>query len=86
MNVSRHLTEGDGDSDPRSPSSDCSPSIVFVGRNRAGNWVAREQRGAFGGFFINRAEALKYALFKNGRRPESIIELTREIELDIPDP
>ncbi|MCK1679362.1 hypothetical protein IVA87_07785 [Bradyrhizobium sp. 147] len=69
-----------------SHSSDCAPPIVFVGKNRAGNWVAREQQGAFGGFFINRAEALKYALFKNGHHPESIIEATREIELDIPSP
>ncbi|MCP3368659.1 hypothetical protein [Bradyrhizobium cajani] len=69
-----------------SHSSDCAPPIVFVGKNRAGNWVAREQQGAFGGLFINRAEALKYALFKNGRHPESIIEVTREIELDIASP
>ncbi|PJG51485.1 hypothetical protein CVM73_30855 [Bradyrhizobium forestalis] len=69
-----------------SRSSDCAPPIVFVGRNRAGNWVAREKRGAFGGLFINRAEALKYALFKNGHHPESIIEVAREIELDIPSP
>jgi len=69
-----------------SHSSDCASPIVFVGTNRAGNWVVREQRGAFGGLFISRSEALKYALFKNGRHPESIIEVTREIELDIPSP
>ena len=69
-----------------SRSSDCAPPIVLVGRNRAGNWVAREKRGAFGGLFINRAEALKYALFENGHHPESIIEVAREIELDIPSP
>ncbi|WP_271553770.1 hypothetical protein [Bradyrhizobium sp. CCBAU 45394] len=69
-----------------SHSDDCAPPIVFVGRNRAGNWVAREKRGSFGGLFINRAEALKYALLKNGRHPESVIEVTREIELDIPIP
>ncbi|TFV36446.1 hypothetical protein [Bradyrhizobium niftali] len=67
-------------------SSDRASPIVLVGRNRAGSWVAREQRGSFGGLFINRAEALKYALFKNGHHPESIIEVTREIELDIPSP
>ncbi|WP_271611647.1 hypothetical protein [Bradyrhizobium sp. CCBAU 21362] len=69
-----------------SRSSDCAPPIVFVGRNRAGNWVAREKRGAFGGLFISRAEALKYALFKNGRHPESIIEVACEVELQIPSP
>ncbi|WP_375779172.1 hypothetical protein ACE103_09300 [Bradyrhizobium sp. ma5] len=65
------------------PSRGSAPRIVFVGRNRRGNWVVREQRGSFGGLFINRAQALKYALFENGRHAESIIEVTREIELDI---
>jgi hypothetical protein len=69
-----------------SRSSDCAPPIVYVGRNRAGNWVARETRGAFGGLFIDRLEALKYALFRNGRHPENIIEVAREIELEIPSP
>jgi hypothetical protein len=65
----------------------CSPAvstIVFIGRNRRGNWVAREQNGLFGGLFVNRAQALKYALFENGHHPETIVELSREIELEIP--
>ncbi|WP_271623473.1 hypothetical protein [Bradyrhizobium sp. CCBAU 11430] len=57
--------------------------LIVVGRNRRGNWVARELEGSFGGLFVSRAQALKYALVKNGHHPESIIELTREIELDI---
>ena len=64
----------------------CSPaatSVVFIGRNRRGNWVAREQNGTFGGLFVNRAEAFKYALFENGHHPETIVEVSREIELDI---
>ncbi|UQR61402.1 hypothetical protein LRP30_31370 [Bradyrhizobium sp. C-145] len=56
---------------------------VLVGRNRAGYWVALEQGGSFGGLFVNRTQALKYALFENGGHPESIIEVTREIELEI---
>lgn len=59
-------------------------STVLVGRNRSGNWVAREQSGAFGGLFVNRAQALKYALWENGRHLEAIIEVAHEIELDIP--
>ncbi|WOH80357.1 hypothetical protein RX327_31810 [Bradyrhizobium sp. BEA-2-5] len=65
------------------PSHDPGPRIVFVGRNRAGNWIARERRGTFGGLFVNRAQALKYARLQTGHHPESIIEVTREIELDI---
>jgi hypothetical protein len=38
----------------------------------------------FGGLFVNRAQALKYALFENGHHPETIVEVSREIELDVP--
>lgn len=63
----------------------CSPTAptVLVGRNRRGNWVAREQNGIFGGLFVNRAQALKYALRENGHHPETIVEPSHEIELDI---
>lgn len=65
--------------------SSCRPATptVFVGRNRRGNWIACEQNGIFGGLFVNRAQAFKYALHKNGHHPEAIIELSHEIELDI---
>jgi hypothetical protein len=56
---------------------------VFIGRNSRGRWVAQEQNGLFGGLFVNRAQAIKYALFENGRHPEMIVELSREIELDM---
>ena len=64
----------------------CSPTastVVFIGRNGRGNWVARQQHGMFGGLFVNRAQAFKYALFENGHHPETIVEVSREIELDI---
>ncbi len=64
----------------------CRPvaSIVFVGRNRPGDWIAREQGGIFGGLFVNRTHALKHAVFENSHHPEHIIEESRPIELDIP--
>lgn len=63
----------------------CNPTAptVFVGRNRRGNWIACEQNGIFGGLFVNRAEAFKYALRENGHHPETIVELSHEMELDI---
>ena len=63
----------------------CGPAasnVVLIGRNRRGDWIAREQNGRFGGLFVNRAEAIKYALFENGHHRETIVELSREIELD----
>ena len=58
-------------------------NLVFIGRNSQGQWVAQEQNGLFGGLFVNRAQAVKYALFENGQHPETIVELSSEIELDI---
>jgi len=68
------------------PPSCSSPSaIVFIGRNRRGQWVAQEQNGLYGGLFVNHAQAVKYALFENGHHPETIVELAREVELDMGD-
>jgi hypothetical protein len=66
------------------PPSCSSPStVVFIGRNRRGQWVAQEQNGLYGGLFVSRAQAIKYALFENGQHLETIVELPREIELDM---
>jgi hypothetical protein len=65
------------------PSCRSASTIVFIGRNSRGNWVAQEQNGLYGGLFVNRAQAVKYALFENGHHPETIVELSREIELDM---
>jgi hypothetical protein len=65
------------------PSCSCPSTIVFIGRNSCGQWVAQEQNGLFGGLFVSRAQAVKYALFENGRHPETIVELSRGIELNM---
>jgi hypothetical protein len=65
------------------PSCSASAAHVFIGRNRNGQWVAQAQNGLFGGLFVDRAQAIKYALFENGHHPETIVELSRAIELDI---
>jgi hypothetical protein len=67
-------------------SSRCSLSnIVFIGQNRSGQWIAQHQDGLFGGLFVNRAQAVKFALSENGHHPETIVELARGIELDLGD-
>jgi hypothetical protein len=65
------------------PSCSCTSTIVFIGRNRRGQWVAQQQNGLYGGLFVNRAQAVKYALFENGHHPETVVELSREFELDM---
>jgi hypothetical protein len=65
------------------PSCRSASAIVFIGKDKGGHWVAQEQNGLYGGLFVNRAQAFKYALFENGHHPEMIVELSREIELDM---
>jgi hypothetical protein len=65
------------------PSCSSLSSIVFIGKNHRGQWIAQEQNGLYGGLFVSRAQAIKYALFENGQHPETIVELPREIELDM---
>ncbi len=65
------------------PSCSSASTIVFIGRNSRGNWVVQERSGLFGGLFVNRAQAVRYALFENGHHPETIVELERIIELDM---
>lgn len=40
--------------------------------------------GIFGGLFLTRAQALKYALAENNHHPEAIVEISIEMDLDIP--
>ena len=65
------------------PSCSSASTIVFIGKNSRGQWVAQEQNALYGGLFVNRAQAVKYALFENGHHPETIVELSGEIELEM---
>ena len=61
----------------------CSSHLVIIGRNSRGDWVAQEQNGLFGGLFVNRAQAMKYALFENGDHPATIVLTGNILELDM---
>src|SRR5262245_35959059 len=52
------------------PSPNRAKSLFRVGKNSRGNWVVQDQTGLCGGMFVNRAEALKFAMFENGNRPQ----------------
>ncbi len=64
------------------PSCHSASTIVFIGKNSIGQWVVRQQHGLYGGLFVSRIAAIRYALFENGRHPETIVELLRPIELN----
>jgi hypothetical protein len=61
----------------------CTRSPLFlIGKNSRGNWVVQEEQGNCGGLFVNRAEALKFAKFENGNRPQAVIMVPDIFELD----
>ena len=66
------------------PSTGCSgPPLFLIGRDREGHWVVRDQPGLRGGLFVERSQALKYALFENGNRPQAVIMVPCVLELDM---
>ena len=68
--------------EPPSASGSNSP-LFLIGKNSRGNWVVRDQSGLCGGLFVGRAEALKFAMFENGNRPNAVIMVPGVLELDI---
>jgi hypothetical protein len=66
------------------PSSSCpNNSLFLIGRNRRGQWVVQDPRGLCGGLFVGRAEAVKFAMFENGHRPQAVIMVPGILELDV---
>ena len=65
------------------PSTARAKSLFRVGRNSRGNWVVQDQSGLCGGLFVSRAEAVKFAMFENGNRPQAVIMVPGILELDM---
>jgi hypothetical protein len=61
-------------------------SLFFIGRDSRGNWVVRDQAGLCGGLFINRSEALRFAMLANGHRPRAVIMVPGILEFSIGGP
>jgi hypothetical protein len=59
--------------------------LFFIGKDRRGNWVVQDQQGLCGGLFIDRAEALRFAMFENGHRPQAVVMVPVVFELDLSD-
>jgi hypothetical protein len=69
--------------EPPSASVCSKASLLLIGRDRAGHWVVRDLQGLRGGLFVGRTEALKYALFENGNRPQAVVMVPGVLELDL---
>jgi hypothetical protein len=57
-------------------------SMCMIGKDRKGNWVVQGSRGTYGGLFISRAAALKFAMFENGT-PHAAVMVPGILELNM---
>jgi hypothetical protein len=68
---------------PPSTRATSMPRLFRIGKDSHGNWVAQDQQGLCGGLFVDRAEALKFAMFENGNCPQAVIMVPGVLELDM---
>jgi hypothetical protein len=71
--------------DPSVPSRPKPARPFLLGRNRAGQWVVQDPSGMWGGIFVDRSAALKFAMSENGR-PQAVVMVPHPLELDIAAP
>ncbi len=60
-----------------------SASLYLIGKDSHGHWVVQDQAGLHGGLFVDRAQALKFALFENGNKPQAVIMVPGVLELNM---
>jgi hypothetical protein len=68
-----------GQSEPPSSNS----RLFYIGKDSHGNWVVQDQQHLCGGLFVDRAEALRFAMFENGHRPQAVVMVPGVFELDL---
>jgi hypothetical protein len=67
-----------------SPSSLATAETRLLGQDGCGHWVVQEPGGQCGGVFLNRAEAVKFALFDGvDHRPRAVILVPGVLELEM---
>jgi len=72
--------------EPPAPAK-CSKQPLFrIGNDRRGHWVVQDESGLCGGLFVDRAQALKFAMFENGNRPQAVVMVPGVFELNINQP
>jgi hypothetical protein len=49
-----------------------SPRLI-VGQDHRGRWVVQDRLGLCGGWFVDRAEAIHYAMFETGGAPRAVL-------------
>jgi hypothetical protein len=67
------------------PPSASGPTLApfLIGKNRHGDWVVQDTSGLRGGLFVDRTQALKFAMWECGNRPQAVIMVPEGLELDM---
>jgi hypothetical protein len=66
------------------PPSGAASGLFLIGRNSRGNWVAQDSGGLRGGLFVDRVQAVKFAMSESGKRPQAVvITVPGVLELDL---
>jgi hypothetical protein len=65
------------------PPSWLQPPHFMVGQDRRGNWVVQDPTGNRGGLFVDRDAALRFVRAENGYRPQAVVMVSRNLELNV---
>lgn len=57
--------------------------LLLIGRDSRGHWVVQDPSGLRGGLFVNRVQALKYAMSEHRTRPRTVVMVADVLELDL---
>lgn len=57
--------------------------IFLIGRDSHGHWVVQNEKGSCGGLFVDRTQALRFAMFENGNQPQAVIMVPGILELNL---
>lgn len=68
---------------PAEPPSRLRQPLFIVGQNSRGNWVVQDQKGIFGGLFVDRKAALSFVRAQQRYRPHAVIVVAGPLELDM---
>ena len=55
--------------------------LFLIGKDSRGNWVVQDEQSLCGGLFVDRAEALKFAMYENRNRPQACVMVAGVFEL-----
>jgi len=69
--------------DTEPPECSATSTSFLVGQDSRGHWVVQDERGLCGGLFVDRGNAIRFAMDETGNRPQAIKMVPGILELDM---